>query len=149
MPRNYFCMKKDTPVPDWYFSQSAVIPFRLKGGDIEILLITSRNGKRWVIPKGVIEQGLTPKDSAIKEALEEAGLQGRIVGGELGRYTYKKWKGICHVVVFAMQTDALADTWEESFRRREWVSPTEAARRVSEPDLRKMIRVLGQQPPQI
>ena len=50
--------------PDWVYRQSAVLPYRFSGGDLEVLLITSRKGKRWVFPKGIIEPGLTPQRSA-------------------------------------------------------------------------------------
>ena len=64
--------------PDHYYRQSAVIPYRLREGRVEILLITSRKGKRWVVPKGILEPELTPAESAAKEAREEAGVSGRI-----------------------------------------------------------------------
>ena len=66
--------------PSWLYQQSAVIPIF----DDKIVLITSRRKKRWIIPKGVIELGLAPEDSAAKEALEEAGVVGSVSPRELG-----------------------------------------------------------------
>jgi 8-oxo-dGTP pyrophosphatase MutT (NUDIX family) len=58
--------------------QSGVIPYRIENGQIEVMVITSSTGKRWVIPKGLIEPDMTPQDSAAKEAWEEAGLLGKV-----------------------------------------------------------------------
>jgi phosphohistidine phosphatase len=65
-------------VPDWIYRQSAVIAYRRRPRGVEVLLITSRKGTRWVLPKGVVEPGLSPATSAAKEALEEAGVRGTV-----------------------------------------------------------------------
>jgi 8-oxo-dGTP pyrophosphatase MutT (NUDIX family) len=55
-----------------------VIPYRIRDGKIEVMLITSSTRKRWIIPKGMIEPDMTPQDSAAKEAWEEAGIIGQV-----------------------------------------------------------------------
>lgn len=77
-------MKVGTGVPEWMYRQSAVIPYRFGADGLEVLLITSRKRKRWVLPKGVVEPGMTPAGSAEKEAFEEAGIEGRVDDRPLG-----------------------------------------------------------------
>ena len=79
--------------PEHFYRQSGVIPFRKRKGKLELLMVTSTNKKRWVIPKGVKEPHLSPKKSAIKEAWEEAGIRGKVSGGAIGAYRYRKWGG--------------------------------------------------------
>ncbi len=129
-------------VPEYFYTQSAVIPYRERGGDVEILMITSRKRKRWVMPKGVKEPELSPQESAAKEALEEAGIQGAVSKVPIGSYQYDKWGGTCTVDVYTMQVSTVLDEWEESFRDREWVSLDEAGRRVSEPELKRIVQLL-------
>jgi 8-oxo-dGTP pyrophosphatase MutT (NUDIX family) len=109
-------------LPSWIYTQSAILPYRMRGGDLEVLIITSRKGSRWVLPKGIVEPGMTAAASAAKEAMEEAGVEGRIVAQSLGNYRYRKWGGTCEVEVFPMEVTTQRKKWPEStFRRREWV----------------------------
>ena len=101
--------------PEYYYTQSAVIPFR-RHGELEILMITSRKKKRWVLPKGIVEPELSPPDSAAKEALEEAGIEGAVSPDSIGTYRYDKWGGTCTVDVFTMEVEAILDVWLESYR---------------------------------
>jgi phosphohistidine phosphatase len=126
-------------VPDHFYTQSAVLPFRVDGGSLEFLLITSRRKKRWVLPKGVVEQHLDPADSAAKEALEEAGIEGRVSDKPIGSYRYEKWDGICSVEVFSMAVETTHESWQEDYRERCWLSPMDAAARVNEPALKRII----------
>ena len=127
--------------PDRMYRQSAVLPYRIRNNDPEILLITSRKGKRWVVPKGVVEPDLTPSDSAAKEAMEEAGVAGEVSEQELGNYSYTKWGGVCRVQVFLMKVTTELDTWpEDNMRHREWLTIDVAAKRVTEARLRDLIR---------
>lgn len=120
--------------PIW---QAAAIPFRDDG---RVCLVTSRSGKRWVFPKGMIEAGHTPAETALVEAWEEAGLVGTLGSGMLGAYVYKKYDLEHHVTVFRMTVTEARDNWpEKSFRRREWVTLDKAAERVGEPGLRDLL----------
>ncbi len=125
--------------PEFYYRQSAVIPLRRRAGELEILMITSRKKKRWVLPKGVIEPDLTPPESAAKEALEEAGIEGRVAADPAGTYHYRKWGGTCSVLVYVMEVELVHAAWEEDFRDREWVRPEEAMARVDEDELRQIL----------
>jgi len=131
--------------PAYYYHQSAVIPFRLRKGEPQILVIYSSNRQHWVVPKGIMDPGLTARESAAKEAWEEAGVEGRIHGGSLGTYSCRKWGAPCHVEVFAMEvTDLVPEKkWEESHRGREWVTPEQAARRLKHKALKPLVLALA------
>lgn len=135
----------DDRLPEWMYRQSAVIPYRCgarhgRGDGLEVLLVTSRKRKRWVPPKGVVEPGMSAADSAAKEAFEEAGIRGRVDVRPLGAYRYRKWGATCTVEVFAMEVTEEFAGWPESdIRTREWLSPEEAASRVDEAELKRMI----------
>lgn len=131
------------PVPPWFYRQSGVLATRSSGGRREVLLITSRKGKRWVIPKGVVEPGLSPAESAAKEAWEEAGVRGPLRPEPLGSYRYRKWGGECAVEVFLLEVASVAETWPEDHRARRWAGAEEAAEAVREPGLRALIRGLA------
>ena len=135
---------------EWY-QQSGVIPYRLvvsansRQPAIEVLLITSRKRKRWVIPKGIVEPDMSPQESAVKEALEEAGIEGQVSETPIGMYLYPKWNGICRVDVFPFEVATILSDWEEAEQRsREWVSLEEAAHRVWEDELKTLFRKLPQ-----
>lgn len=107
--------------------QAGVIPFRRKRGTIEVCLIRNKGGKKWKIPKGFVDPGETTKEAALKEAWEEAGLSGRLVGDAIGAYEYEKWDHTLTVSVFLMEVSGEEEEWEESrLRERAW-SPVEAA----------------------
>jgi len=129
-----------TPQP--YVLQSAVIPFRRREGQLEVLLITSSSSKRWVIPKGYKEPELSPRESAAREALEEAGIEGPVSGEAVGSYAYEKGGALCRVRVFTMAVEVIHDRWQESYRRRRWLDVREAVRRVDEKGLKRLIRAL-------
>lgn len=127
--------------PAYYYTQSAALPFRWRDGQPEILLITSSSGRRWGIPKGICEPGLTPQQSARIEAREEAGILGDIGEASIGTFLVKKWGNQCEVTVYPMKVTQQFDEqdWEEPHRRREWLSPSEAATRVDNQDLQQLI----------
>ncbi len=131
---------QDYQVTSLSFKQSAVVPYRLVKGEIKILLITTRKG-RWIIPKGIIEPELSAAESAAKEALEEAGVVGKIAAEELGKYSYEKWGGTCRVRVFLLRVTKMLDTWEEQFfRRRKWLPLKEAITTVEDEALQKILK---------
>lgn len=125
------------------YRQSGVIPYRTGKGKVEILLITSRSGRRWVIPKGIVEPHLSPRRSAAKEALEEAGIKGKLSRKSIGSFTYEKWSGTCHVDVFEMRVERQMEKWQEQVRTRRWFSVSDAAAKVDEKKLRQLIRDVG------
>lgn len=112
---------------------------------IEVLMITSRDTGRWVIPKGWPMPGLAPEAAAAQEAWEEAGVEGVISPLCIGRYGYMKCLSVtatvpCAVSVYGMRVDGLAKTYPEAReRRRKWFSPQEAASLVAEPELGAII----------
>ena len=108
------------------------------------MLITSRRRGRWVLPKGIVEPGLTPEESAAKEAGEEAGITGEVFAESLGRFRNKKWGGTCEIEVYLMKVTSVLRTWPEaSFRRREWMPLAEAAACVDQRDLSNLIEDAG------
>ncbi|HEX3146530.1 MAG TPA: NUDIX hydrolase [Gemmataceae bacterium] len=116
--------------------QAAVIPI----SDGRVGLVTSSSGRRWVIPKGMIEPGSTAGESALEEAWEEAGLVGVLGREPVGSYLYEKYGRTHHVLVFLLQVTEEAMEWpERDVRRREWVDPNEAIERVDEPGLKEII----------
>ena len=128
------------PYPAWIYRQSAVLPYRWNTDELEVLLITSRGGKRWILPKGIVEPGFTAAASAAKEAREEAGIGGDIAEVPLGSYRYRKWGGSCDVEVYPFRVWSEMDEWAESaIRRRLWLSLLEALRRVEDEGLRTII----------
>ena len=101
--------------------QAAVIPFRRKKSAIEVCLIRNKGRKKWKIPKGFVDPGETLQQAALKEAWEEAGLNGRLVGEPIGSYEYEKWGIDLTVAVYLMEVSSEDDKWEESrFRERCW-----------------------------
>lgn len=127
-------------VPAWFRQQSGVIPYRQTDHGLEVLLITSRKRKRWIIPKGVIEPELTAAASAVAEAWEEAGIRGWLHPVPVGRYRYRKWHGVCEVEVYLMSVEQLCDTWPEvSLRRRQWFPYRQAASKLAEPALGRLV----------
>ena len=118
--------------------QAAALPVR----NGKVCLVTSSNGKRWVVPKGLIEPGQTAGETALQEAWEEAGLVGLIGQEPLGSFLYEKWCGTCHVIVFLMQVTEVSQNWPEGeLRQRTWLSPAAALERIDDPGLADIIRL--------
>ena len=108
-----------------------MIPFRrsANSNSVSLCLITSASSRSWGIPKGTIERGSSPEETALEEAWEEAGLRGRILGGSLGSYEYEKAGVLLTVAVYLMEVDIEAEQWEEQdLRRRRWVPARDAGR---------------------
>jgi phosphohistidine phosphatase len=124
------------------YKQSGVIPYRKKQGKIEVMLITSRNKGRWIFPKGVIEANLNPRESAAKEAFEEAGVQGDVHRKLLGIYRHRKWGDMCTVEIYAMKVRKVHRKWDETDREREWLSLKDALNRLRRDDLRRVMERL-------
>jgi 8-oxo-dGTP pyrophosphatase MutT (NUDIX family) len=125
--------------------QVAALPWRRTEDGIEVMLITSRDTGRWVLPKGWPEDGEALHAAAAREASEEAGICGAIAPTVAGSYFYNTVhasgaESPCEVRVFPLEVTEVAAKWREKRqRRRKWVSPREASRMVNEPDLGKLI----------
>jgi 8-oxo-dGTP pyrophosphatase MutT (NUDIX family) len=126
--------------------QYGVLPYRQGPvGRTQIALVTSRESRRWVIPKGWPERGLAPHAAAAREAREEAGLIGEVGHEAIGSYRYlKRMSGgtsvLCEVRVFPLRVRRQFATWPERMeRRRKWFSRQGAARAVDETGLRELI----------
>ena len=116
--------------------QAAVIPM----SDGQICMVTSSSGRRWVLPKGMIDPGHTAGEAALNEAWEEAGLVGVLAKEPVGSYLYDKYGRTHHVVVFLMNVKEMASDWpERESRKREWVDPQEAMERIEEQGLRDIL----------
>jgi len=108
-------------------AQSSVIPFRQGEQGLELCLITSIRARRWGFPKGIIDPGETAIESALKEAWEEAGLRGQVIGEPLGSYQYDKWGQTLEVAVYVMHVESAAEIWlEATVRERRWADPETA-----------------------
>ncbi|MHB2169307.1 NUDIX hydrolase [Alsobacter sp. R-9] len=128
--------------------QFGALPVRRRDGIASVLLVTSRDTGRWVIPKGWPMPGRPPALAAATEAFEEAGVRGRVLGKSIGGYTY--WKQfrarqmLCTVEVFLFHVDAELPNWPEKRQRlRHWFTVEEAAGLVEEPVLAALIREAG------
>jgi 8-oxo-dGTP pyrophosphatase MutT (NUDIX family) len=109
--------------------------------DSQVCLVTSSNGKRWVIPKGIIDPGHTAGQAALQEAWEEAGVAGTLDKEPVGSYVYEKWGRVCHVTVFLMQVSNVSDDWpERNMRQRVWIAVHDAVKWVEDPGLREVLR---------
>jgi len=120
--------------------QAGTIPYRIRNGRPEFCLITSIRKGNWGFPKGVIDPGETPEETALKEAEEEAGLHGHVVGDPLGQYEYRKWGTVLLVTVYLMQVTAVDDEWDEAdLRQRRWCRAEEARAALRRGELRELL----------
>lgn len=123
--------------------QAAAIPIR----DGLVCMVTSRSGRRWVVPKGRIEVRQTAADAAATEAWEEAGVLGTLSAEPVGTFGYEKDGREHKAVVFVLTVDEVREQWPEQYeRRREWVTPEEAVTRIEEPELRKIVKAVCRHP---
>jgi 8-oxo-dGTP pyrophosphatase MutT (NUDIX family) len=125
--------------------QIAALPFRTKSAKLRILLITTRGKRRWSVPKGWPMRRKQPHRAAAVEAYEEAGLLGRISAKAIGRFKHSKGKGkhkrVLDVTLFPLKVKKRHKHWPERGQRRAvWLRPSEAARRVDRPELRRLLR---------
>ena len=126
--------------------QHGALPYRFRpGGAPEILLLTTRGTRRWIIPKGWPIKGLKPSKSAAREAYEEAGVRGAIGSKAIGSFIYEKKleEGMsvpCQVSVFPLKVERQSKTWPESGQREiRWLAPAEALDLLEDPGLRDLV----------
>ena len=111
--------------------QAAVIPYRIRKERLEVALVTTSDGRGWIVPKGSVDEGERPRDAAIREAIEEAGLRGIVTRKPLGRYRHVKGKDSMRVDVYLMQVTKVLNRWsEDGLRRRRWMRVSAAAARL-------------------
>jgi len=109
------------------------------------MLVSSRETVRWVLPKGWPMKGLKPHKTAAREALEEAGILGKVAKTSLGDYSYAKRLEdgsvqMCRVEVFALEVEQERNSWpEKDERTRKWFAVADAAEAVEESELREAI----------
>ena len=127
--------------------QYGALPYRFSStAALEFLLVTTRQSKRWIIPKGWPIKGLKPPKSAAREAFEEAGVRGKVGQKAIGLFTYDKALDesgalvTCEVRVFALLVKGQGETWPESEQRvSEWVDPARAEALIKEPELKAIM----------
>jgi 8-oxo-dGTP pyrophosphatase MutT (NUDIX family) len=117
-------------------------------GQLEVLLVTSRETRRWVIPKGWPMRDLADHLAAAEEAWEEAGVKGSLDDTVLGTFTYDKRRRSevipLEVTVYLMTVVEVFDKWPEAHERdRAWFSVPDAAEAIAEPELRAIILSLA------
>ncbi|MGR3323285.1 MAG: NUDIX hydrolase [Pseudooceanicola sp.] len=133
------------PAQDDVQTQFAALCYRIVKDKPQVLLITSRGTKRWIVPKGWPMKDRSPGDCALREAYEEAGVIGRVATRPLGIYPYLKLmedgsEVPCAGLLFPVRVSALrAEFPEADQRRRKWFSPKKAARRVEELALSQLL----------
>ena len=122
--------------------QSGALPYAIVDGRMAILLITSRRTGRWIFPKGAIEPGMTPWESAAKEALEEAGVAGEIDTQPIG--SYRAGGGamgsmLVDIDIYPLRVEQQFDDWREKGERlRHWAVLSEARRLLNDRELVKL-----------
>lgn len=115
-----------TRPPDYFYNQAAALPIVESEGQIKIVLVSTIKGN-WTLPKGVIDPGDSPQEAAIREAWEEAGIEGEMDSHEFARFQQKKWEGTCTIRVYRMYVNSILDSWpEQDTRERKIISLYEA-----------------------
>ena len=126
-------------------SQYGALCWRLRRDSLQVLLVTSRDTGRWVIPKGWPHANQDGANSAAREAWEEAGVEGKVDARCLGVFAYDKVQPAdpsvpCVVGVYGLRVDRLLRRFpERNQRRRKWFSVEKAAKLVAEPELRALM----------
>lgn len=122
-------------------TQAGAIPFRTCGDRTEFLLVTSKRGN-WIFPKGIVEPGESPEETAAKECREEAGVRGRILPRPVGVYNTRTWKHECEVTLFMLRYEGDFEPWEEQdIRERCWCSFEEAFALLTRQELREILEI--------
>ena len=129
--------------------QVAALPYRVNGaGDLEILLLTSRQTRRFITPKGWRKKGLSESKAAAEEAFEEAGVKGRIEKKPIGTYSY--WKRQARlfervwVNVYAMKVTEQRSRWPERNERSvAWLPVEDAVTLIDEQELAAILRTVA------
>ncbi|WP_323014892.1 NUDIX hydrolase [Devosia sp.] len=129
--------------------QAGALPYAIVEGRVAFLLITSRRNGRWMFPKGVIEPGMTPWESAAQEAFEEAGVSGEIATRPIGSYRGSAGADesvLVDIDIYPLRVETQHETYREMGQRlRHWVVLSEAKRLLSDPTLARLAVNLHEQ----
>ncbi len=131
--------------------QYAALPYRLTdAGGVEILLVTSRSGRRWILPKGSPVDGLTPADAAAREAFEAAGVRGTVREAPIGHFTYDRRIDedgrtvVCEVAVFPLDVVRQHQIWPAVWQREtRWLAPRDATLLLGDAGLRLLLHAFA------
>jgi 8-oxo-dGTP pyrophosphatase MutT (NUDIX family) len=138
-------MQGDKSTQEQPRAQVGALIWRFEKSILQVLLVTSRDTGRFVIPKGWTEKKLSDPDAAANEAFEEAGIRGVIANEPLGTYAYIKVMGPgfalpCVITVYAMEANVELSKWPEMRERtRHWMTLDTAAASVDEVELKMLI----------
>lgn len=127
------------------YNQIGALCYKIVDDKTQVLLITSRKSKRWIIPKGWKIDKLSNRKSAALEAWEEAGVQGKVSNRSIGTYDYRKKNDsgdffTCRVKVYGLRVKSLKRKFPEQGQRQlQWVDANRAIECVFEPELKKLI----------
>ncbi len=124
--------------------QAGALTYQIRDGDLWLLLVQSKTLKRWIFPKGNLEPGMSPHQSASFEAFEEAGVLGTIESRSLGSYSYRKQpeRGgeLCRVRLYPMAITQVLDFYpERNARIREWMTVEQALDLITEEKLKSLL----------
>ncbi len=134
-------------------TQYGALCWRMLRGVVQVLLVTSRDTGRWVIPKGWPMPDRTPEGAAAREAWEEAGVEGEVSARCVGLFSYDKVLSVevsvpCVVAVYPLRVTRLRDSFpERKVRKRKWFTTEKAARKVMEPELGAILATFAPPPP--
>ncbi len=123
--------------------QVGVLPFMRDPSGMRIVLVTNFRGKRWMVPKGELEEGLTSMETAVQEAYEEGGIIGIPHPIPAGHYVMRKRGLTLKVDLFALEVQHLLKRWPEmKHRRRRVVDPAKAQKIVGDASLGQVLAAL-------
>jgi 8-oxo-dGTP pyrophosphatase MutT (NUDIX family) len=126
--------------------QSGALPYAVIEGRVVFLLVTSRRTGRWIFPKGSISAGMSARDSAAKEALEEAGVIGEIGDEPIGSYQNTDKGLLVDIDLYPLKVSEQFDTWDEMDQRlRHWALLAEARRLLADRALVRLAEALHRQ----
>lgn len=132
--------------------QAAALPYVWTDLGLEVALITSRERKRWIIPKGWPQKKRPLREVAAREAREEAGLEGTVAQEPIGSFEYRKmvdkgYRVTCQAFVFPLLVSVQRLRWKERKQRRmRWLPVAEAARLADDPGLARLLAELAANP---
>jgi 8-oxo-dGTP pyrophosphatase MutT (NUDIX family) len=139
-------MSNASKLPSARRLQYGALPYRSNGHRAEFMLVTSRETRRWIIPKGWPKRGKSPHRCAAREAFEEGGVVGAVGRRPVGSFSYEKrlksGRSVeCEVRVFPLEVKRQRKEWPEKHERQvKWLSVSKAAEKVKDPVLSKIIQ---------